>query len=127
MLEEVFCIPPLKTSDLSQPGVGRGVGHRSPLTQAAASDMRSAALGERGAAALDSPSPSDLFNGPLTSELQQLSIAIDPTPQASTKGLLLHPEYYVQHKDKGTSVKNLDHSKLSFRELMSGMGRVMSH
>ena len=73
------------------------------------------------------PAPSDIINGPLTSVLQQLSVAIDPTPQASVKGLLLRPEYYVQHKDKGTPVKNLDHTKLSFKELMSGMGRVMLH
>ena len=73
------------------------------------------------------PTPADIINGPLTSVLQQLSVAIDPTPQASVKGLLLRPEYYVQHKDKGTPVKNLDHTKLTFKELMSGMGRVMLH
>ena len=58
--------------------------------------------------------------------LQQLSIAIDPTPQSSVKGLMLRPEYYVQHIDKGIRVKNLDHSKMSF-ELMSGMSQVMIH
>ena len=47
--------------------------------------------------------------------------------ELATKGLLLRPEYYVQYKDKGIPVKNLDHSKLSFKELMSGMGRVMLH
>ena len=106
-------------SDPPQPGVGL----RSPslCLGRSAADMRSAALG------VAEPAPADILNGPLTSVLQQLSIAIDPTPQASTKGLLLRPEYYVQHKDKGVSVKNLDHSKLSFKELMSGMGRVMSH
>ena len=71
--------------------------------------------------------PADFVSGSLTSALQQLSIAIDPTPQSSTKGLLLRPEYYVQHKDKGVAVKSLDHSKLTFKELMSGMGRVMVH
>ena len=71
--------------------------------------------------------PADVINGPLTSVLQQLSVAIDPTPQSATKGLLLRPEYYVQHKDKGIPLKNLDHSKMSFQELMSGMGRVMLH
>ena len=72
-------------------------------------------------------SAADLVNGPLTQVLKQLSIAIDPTPQSSTKGLLLRPEYYIQHVDKGVSVKSLDHTKLSFKELISGMGRVMIH
>ena len=76
---------------------------------------------------LADPSPADLVNGPLTTVLQQLSIAIDPTPQSSVKGLLMRPEYYVQHVDKGVPVKNLDHSKLTFKELMSGMSRVMLH
>ena len=70
---------------------------------------------------------SDIVNGPLTEVLQQVSVAIDPTPQSLTKGLLLRPEYYVQHMDKGVPVKSLDHSKLSIKELMGGMGRVMSH
>ena len=120
----------LETHGTSVPAVGRGilrtplkttheplVGGRSPHHDLT-SDL--SALGAH-------PAPSDVINGPLTSVLQQLSIAIDPTPQSSVKGLLLRPEYYVQHKDKGVPVKSLDHSKLTFKELMSGMGRVMLH
>ena len=102
---------PLKTSH--EPSVGR---HN--LTSQLSADL--GAVGTE-------PTPADVINGPLTSVLRQLSIAIDPTPQSSVKGLLLRPEYYVQHKDKGVPVKSLDHSKLSYKELMSGMGRVMLH
>ena len=73
------------------------------------------------------PALPDLINGPLTQVLKQLSITIDPNLQASTKGLLLRPEYYIQHVDKKLSVKSLDHTKLSFKELMSDIGRVMLH
>ena len=41
--------------------------------------------------------------------------------------MVLRPEYYIQHHDKGISVKNLDHSKLSYKELASGMGRVLQY
>ena len=112
---------PLRTTS-PVPGVGRGAPSlRARLLSESTEDMRSAALGP------SHPVPSDLVNGPLTSVLQQLSVAIDPTPQQSTKGLLLRPEYYIQHKDKGISVKSLDHSKLTYKELISGMGRVMLH
>ena len=121
-------------------GVGRGI-LRTPLRSGPPPGQHGGAGVGRGSSPLDSltghpsfdmsraadPAPSDIINGPLTSVLQQLSVAIDPTPQTSTKGLLLRPEYYVQHKDKGVPVKSLDHSKLTFRELMSGMSRVMLH
>ena len=106
---------PLRTDQPSGLGLGRG---SSPVDS-----VSSRLLYDHSA----SPAPADVINGPLTSVLQQLSVAIDPTPQSATKGLLLRPEYYVQHKDKGVPVKNLDYSKMSFKELMSGMGRVMSH
>ena len=99
-------------------GRGRGAGLVHNLSSQLLRASKSPSLG------LD-PTAVEMVNGPLTSVLQQLSIAIDPTPQASMKGLLLRPEYYVQHIDKGTSVKSLDHSKMSFKELMSGMSRVM--
>ena len=117
-------------------GTGRGILH-TPL-KGVSEEPRAPGV-RRGLSLVDSvtgqvgrdpglyPAPADVINGPLTSVLQQLSVAIDPTPQASVKGLLLRPEYYVQHKDKGTPVKNLDHSKMTFKELMSGMGRVMLH
>ena len=117
-------------SSVPAAGVGRGI-LRTPLKSAPAPgglDYKSPhSLSSRLSADAVDVAPSDVINGPLTSVLQQLSIAIDPTPQSSTKGLLLRPEYYVQHKDKGVPVKSLDHSKLSFKELMSGMGRVMIH
>ena len=46
---------------------------------------------------------------------------------ASTKGIQLRPEYYVQHVDQGIAIKNLDHTKLSYRELASGMSRVLEY
>ena len=111
----ILCTP-LRSDQSSVPsGLGRG---SSPL------DSVSSRLTYDN---LAGPVPADVINGPLTSVFQQLSIAIDPIPQSATKGLLLRPEYYVQQKDKGVPVKNLDYSKMSFKELMSGMGRVMSH
>ena len=70
--------------------------------------------------------PADLMGGPLTSALRQLSQAIDPSP-VSNKGIVYRPEYYIQHVDRGTQVKMLDHTKLTFKELISGMGRVMQY
>ena len=68
----------------------------------------------------------ELAGGPLTSALRQLSQAIDPSP-VSKKGMVYRPEYYIQHIDRGVQVKSLDHTKLTFKELVSGMGRVMQH
>ena len=110
---------PLKSGSYTETGIKPGVPSMSPHSL---SGLLQSDLG-----VLSDPTPSDVINGPLTKVLQQLSVAIDPTPQSSTKGLLLRPEYYIQHKDKGVAVKNLDHSKLTFKELMSGMGRVMLH
>ena len=70
--------------------------------------------------------PADLMGGPLTSALHQLSQAIDPSP-ASHKGIVYRPEYYIQHVYRGTQVKMLAHTKLTLKELMSGMGRVMQY
>ena len=109
---------PLKAT--YQPTVGRRPSGND-LTSPLSSDLQG------GGAGVMEPSPADMINGPLTSVLRQLSIAIDPTPQSSVKGLLLRPEYYIQHKDKGVPVKSLDHSKLSYKELISGMCRVMLH
>ena len=68
----------------------------------------------------------DLVGGTLTSALRQLSQAIDPSP-VSKKGMVYRQEYYIQHIDHGVQVKSLDHTKLTFKELVSGMGRVMQH
>ena len=71
------------------------------------------------------PAPADVITAPLTSVLQQLSNAIDPTSAVKSKGMQLRPEYYIQHVDQGVQIKSLDHTKLTYRELISGMGRVM--
>ena len=73
------------------------------------------------------PAAADYVTGYLTNALQQLSIAIDPTPSSTAKGLVLWPEYYIQHVDKGVAVKSLDHNKLTYKDLVSGMGRVMHY
>ena len=70
---------------------------------------------------------SDVVNGPLTTVLSQLSQAIEPTVSTTTKCIEFRPEYYVQHVDQGIAVKSLDHTKLSYRELISGMTRVLEH
>ena len=104
-------------------GRGRGILY----TPSSSSSKPGGMLGRSVSVGTEEPSAADVINGPLTKVLQQLSVAIDPTPQASVKGLLLRPEYYIQHIDKGVSVKSLDHTKLTFKELISGMGRVMLH
>ena len=75
------------------------------------------------------PTPASVVNAPLTSVLEQLSQAIDPSISTQTKGIQLRPEYYVQHVDKGVAIncKALDHTKLSYRELVSGMARVLEY
>ena len=119
------------TRQTTQPTCGRGRGVlRTPLKtvpQSGVSFPGGAGSSPATPGGLRDQAPSDYINGPLTQVLQQLSVAIDPTPQSSTKGLLLRPEYYIQHVDKGVAVKSLDHTKLTFKELMSGMGRVMTH
>lgn len=74
-----------------------------------------------------SVSSADLVSGPLTAALSKLSDAIDPVASVKTKGMLLRPEYYVQHKCNGVSIRNLDHTKLSYRELIFGMDSVMNY
>lgn len=43
------------------------------------------------------------------------------------KGNVYRPEYFVQCVDGGVSTKNLDHMKLSHREFVHGMVRVMQN
>ena len=73
------------------------------------------------------PAPADVVDNGLSSVLQQLSLAIDPTPVSSSKGLGLRPEYYVQHKDQGIAIKSLDYLKLTYKQLVYGMGRVLKY
>ena len=72
-------------------------------------------------------SPADVMGAPLTSALEKLSQAIEPTVSTSTKGIQLRPEYYIQHVDQGIAIKSLDHTKLTYRELLAGMCRVLDH
>ena len=72
-------------------------------------------------------SPLDLVTTPLTTALEQLSQANEPTIPASTKGIQLRPEYYIQHIDQGVALKSIDHTKLTYKELVSGMVRVLEY
>ena len=71
--------------------------------------------------------PAEMVSAPITSALEHLSEAIQPGISASTKGMELRPEYYIQHVDQGVAIKSIDHTKLTFRELISGMGRVLEY
>lgn len=72
------------------------------------------------------PAPADLINGQLTTTLDRLSLAIDPSIEKN-QGMVLRPEFYVQHLDKNIPLKNVDHSKLSLNSLLYGMCRVLKH
>ena len=63
---------------------------------------------------------------PLTDALAQLTLAVDPAAGKS-KGLLVRPEYYVQHVKAGTALKQIDHNKLSYKELVYGWFCVLHH
>lgn len=41
--------------------------------------------------------------------------------------MLLRPEYYAQHKCNGVPIRYLDHTKLSYKELMFGMDSILQH
>ena len=51
--------------------------------------------------------------------LQKLSIAIDPTSH-KLKGMTYKHEYHVQHVKNGVQLKQIDYSKLTYRELVYG-------
>ena len=69
----------------------------------------------------DDPSPADAVVGPLTDVLEKLSIAIDPINTShKLKGMLYKPEYHVQHVKNRVQLKQIDHSKLSYSELVYG-------
>ena len=63
---------------------------------------------------------------PLTDALAQLTLAVDPAAGKS-KGLLLRPEYYIQHIKAGTPLKQIDHNKLSYKDLVYGWFCVLHH
>ena len=67
------------------------------------------------------PSPADVVTGPLTEALEKLSIAVDPTVTShKLKGMSFKPEYYVKHVKGGIPLKQIDHTKLSYREMVYG-------
>lgn len=72
-------------------------------------------------------SSADVVSGPLTAALSKLSDPIDPVAALKTKGMMLRPEFYAQHKVNGIPIRNLDHTKLTFEELIFGMDSVLLH
>ena len=76
----------------------------------------------------DDPSPADAVIGPLTDVLQKLSIAVDPTNTShKLKGMYWKPEYHVQHVKHGVQLKQIDHTKLNYRELVYGWFCILQH
>lgn len=73
------------------------------------------------------PAPADFIEGPLTTALERLSMAIDPTVDTRAKGSFLRPEFHVQHVDKQVPLKNIDHSKLNYSSLIYGMCKVIKY
>ena len=63
---------------------------------------------------------------PLTTALEKLSIAVDPASSShKLKGIQWRPEYYVQHVKQGTALKSVDHSKLTYKDLVFGWFSVL--
>ena len=63
---------------------------------------------------------------PLTDALAQLTLAVDPAA-GKAKGLFLRPEYHVQHVKASTPLKQLDHTKMSYKDLVYGWFCVLQH
>ena len=73
------------------------------------------------------PVPAEIYGAPLTQALTDLTEAINPGPADYKKGINFRPEYYVQHKIDCKPVKSLDHSKMSYKDLMYGMTQVLQY
>ena len=70
----------------------------------------------------------DAVMAPLTTALEKLSVAVDPSSSShKLKGIHWRPEYYVQHVKQGISLKQVDHTKLSYRDLGFGWFSVLQH
>lgn len=80
---------------------------------------------QAGAGAL--PAAAGLVSSPLTAILQHLTNAIDPEAASKAAGINLRPDFYVQYKDNNVQIRNLDHKKLSYRNLVYGMCCVAKH
>ena len=66
-----------------------------------------------------------ILGAPLTKVLSDLTDAINPAPKDFKKGIELRPEFYVQHKLDSKPIKSLDHTKLTYKDLMYGMSQVL--
>lgn len=65
--------------------------------------------------------------GDISSTLAALSLSVDKHLSEERKGNIYRLEYFVQGIDGGVSSKNLDHMKLSHREFIHGMVRVLQN
>ena len=65
--------------------------------------------------------PAEVYGAPLTQALSDLTEAINSGPTDYKKGINFRPEYYVQHMIDCKSVKSLDHSKMTYKDLVYGM------
>ena len=63
---------------------------------------------------------------PLTDALAQLTLAVDPAA-GKAKGLFLRPEYHFQHVKSSTPLKQIDHTKLDYKDLVYGWFCVIEH
>ena len=63
---------------------------------------------------------------PLMDALAQLTLAVDPAV-GKARGLLLRPEYCVQHVKSITPLKQIDHTKLSYKDLVHGWCCMLQH
>lgn len=104
----------------SQPyrGPGYGLTPGSALTQPGGPGLPQARAGL---------SPSAWFADPLTSALQHLSNVVDPEATARSTGMSFRPEFYSLHKGENIPVRQLDHKKMSYKQLLYGMVCVAQH
>lgn len=71
--------------------------------------------------------PASLLADPPTIALHQLSNMADHDSGARPPGMHYRPEYYCQHKLENVSIKQVDHRKLTFKQLIYGMNCVAHH
>lgn len=51
----------------------------------------------------------------------------DPSTDVMSRGILLRPEYYVQHIDNDIPVKNISYKNMSYNDLVYGMCKVAQY
>ena len=110
-----------------------GARPKTPLTGAggaAGGMVGGAAGGVAGGGGPPRPDPpaADTVVGPLTEVLEKLTIAVDPSSTSKKlQGMVFKPEFYVQHIKKGTALKQVDHTKLTYRDMVFGWFCVLQH